>query len=223
MKLKNALIPAGLIGLGMMLGSAHAAFASPAVEETKVAAVVVDDKALETRIEAAMKKDTTLTNQDVDVDVDKGVVTLTGSVRSETRKTRAGQLAKVQGVTRVDNKLKIDANAGKGTTAKVEQTTKAAGHEVAHDAKVVGEKTVDAAKATGGAVDSGWITTKISSDFVDEALLKGSNINVDTTDHVVTLKGTVTSAAGSDRAAVIARRTDGVKSVVNQLVISAAK
>src|SRR4029453_78555 len=100
---------------------------------------------------------------------------------------------------------------------------KAAGHEVAHDAKVGGEKTVDAAKATGGAADSGWITTKISSDFVDETLLKGSNINVDTTDHVVTLKGTVTSAAGSKRAEVIARGTDGVKGVVNQLVVSAAK
>ena len=170
-----------------------------------------------------MKKDTTLTNQTVDVDVDKGVVTLTGSVRSTSRKTRAGQIANITGVTRVDNKLKIDANAGKGVTAKVEQTTKDAGHEVAHDTKVAGEKTVDAAKATGGAADSGWITTKISSDFVDEALLKGSNINVDTTDHIVTLKGTVTSAAGSERAEVIARGTDGVKGVVNQLVVSAAK
>jgi hyperosmotically inducible periplasmic protein len=126
-------------------------------------------------------------------------------------------------VTRVDNQLKVDANAGKSVPAKVVAATKDAAKDTAHGAKVVGEKTEDMAAATGGAVTSTVITAKISSNFVNEALLKGSKINVDVTDHVVTLKGTVTSSAGSARAETIARGTSGVTRVVNQLVISAAK
>ena len=223
MKLTNALLSAGLIGLGIVAGYARVASAAPQMAGTKVAVAAVDDKTLTTRIEAAMKKDTTLTNQNVDVDVNKGIVTLTGSVRSATRKTSAGRHANIAGVTRVDNQLKVDANAGKGLTAKVARGTKDVATDVGHGAKVVGVKTADAASATAGTVDSTWITTKISSKFVDEPLLKGSKINVDVTDHIVELKGTVTSAAGSARAQAIAHDTEGVKRVDNKLVVSAAK
>ena len=44
-------------------------------------------------------------------------------------------------------------------------------------------------------------------------------INVDTANHVVTLKGSVKSAAGKARAVALARNTDGVTKVVDQLVI----
>ncbi len=73
---------------------------------------------------------------------------------------------------------------------------------------------------TGEVITDTWITTKVSAQFVDETLLKGSDINVDTDNHVVTLKGTVGSGAAKDRAAAIARDTDGVTSVVNQLVVT---
>ena len=72
---------------------------------------------------------------------------------------------------------------------------------------------------TGEAITDGWITTKVSAKFVDEKLLKGSNINVDTEDHVVTLKGTVGSDAAKARAVEIAGNTEGVVRVVNQLVV----
>ena len=65
----------------------------------------------------------------------------------------------------------------------------------------------------------GWITTKVSAKFVDETLLKDSNINVDTDDGVVTLRGPVASDAAKARAATIARSTEGVTRVVNQLVV----
>ena len=55
--------------------------------------------------------------------------------------------------------------------------------------------------------------------FVGEDLLKGSDINVDTNNHVVTLKGTVTSNAGRDRAIALAKRTSGVQRVVDQLTV----
>lgn len=59
----------------------------------------------------------------------------------------------------------------------------------------------------------------MSAKFVDEKLLKGSNIDGDTKDHVVTLKGPVRSDAAKARAVEIARNTEGVVNVVNQLVV----
>jgi osmotically-inducible protein OsmY len=53
-----------------------------------------------------------------------------------------------------------------------------------------------------------------------EDLLKGSDINVDTKDNVVTLKGSVKSQAGRVKAVQLAKDTDGVKSVVDQLSIA---
>jgi len=58
---------------------------------------------------------------------------------------------------------------------------------------------------------------------VGEDLLKHSNINVDTKNNVVTLNGTVMSMAGKNRAAQLARQTDGVKNVVNNLTIGPKK
>jgi len=223
MKLKNALLSAGLIGLGILVGYTRVVSAAPQTAGAKAVGVAVDDKTLTNRIEAAMKKDKTLSHQSVDVDVNNGVVTLTGSVRTANGKSRAGRHANIAGVTRVDNELKIDANSGKGATSKVMRGTKDVATDIGHGAKVVGVKTADAASATAGAVDSTWITTKISSKFVDEPLLKDSKINVDVTDHIVELKGTVTSAAGSARAQAVAYDTEGVKRVDNKLIVSATK
>ena len=84
----------------------------------------------------------------------------------------------------------------------------------------VGQKTKEIVSTTGEVITDGWITTKVSAKFVDETLLKGSNVNVDTNNRVVTLKGTVGSDAAKARAAAIARGTEGVTRVVNQLVVS---
>ena len=50
-------------------------------------------------------------------------------------------------------------------------------------------------------------------------LLQDAAIDVDTTDRVVTLRGTVASNAAKARAAEIAGRTEGVTHVINQLVV----
>jgi hyperosmotically inducible periplasmic protein len=83
----------------------------------------------------------------------------------------------------------------------------------------VAETTRDVAAATGAAVTDGWITAKLKAKFADEVVLKGSDISVETTDHTVTLKGSVRSAAARSRALEIANGTEGVRHVVNQLVV----
>ena len=85
--------------------------------------------------------------------------------------------------------------------------------------KVAADKLADAATATGAAVSDGWITTKLKAKFADEVGLKGSDITVDTKAHVVTLTGTVLSATARTRAVEIANGTEGVKRVVDGLVV----
>ena len=68
-----------------------------------------------------------------------------------------------------------------------------------------------------------WITTRISAKFDTEDLLHDSNINVDTNDHVVTLHGTVLSAAGRRRAVEVAKSVEGVQRVVDKLTIGPKK
>ena len=90
---------------------------------------------------------------------------------------------------------------------------------VVKGAKVVADKTKDGLSKTGEVMTDGWITTRVNQRFVGEKLLKDSDINVDTSKHVVTLKGTVIGQAGRARAANVARRTEGVRRVVNRLTI----
>jgi hyperosmotically inducible protein len=88
-------------------------------------------------------------------------------------------------------------------------------------AKAVGNTTKKVVSTTGETITDTWINSRVSAKFVDESLLKDSNINVDTDDGVVTLKGHVTSNAGKARAAAIAAGSEGVSRVVNELVIRA--
>ena len=60
---------------------------------------------------------------------------------------------------------------------------------------------------------------KIQSKYFLDADVKGRQIDVDTNDGVVTLKGTVDTAEQKQQAEQIARGTEGVKRVVNQLVV----
>jgi hyperosmotically inducible protein len=83
----------------------------------------------------------------------------------------------------------------------------------------VSEKTKSVAATTGQAVTDSWMTTTLKAKFFNETLLKGSDITVDTTDHVITLKGTVASDAAKARAVALARGTEGVTHVVNHLVV----
>jgi hyperosmotically inducible protein len=94
---------------------------------------------------------------------------------------------------------------------------------VVKDAKIAAGATKDGLSKTGEVMTDSWITTRVAARFVDEPLLKDSNINVDSGKHVVTLKGTVTSKAGRSRATTVARGTEGVHSVVNHLTIGPKK
>ena len=88
---------------------------------------------------------------------------------------------------------------------------------------IAADKTKEGLSKTGEVMTDEWITTRVHARFVNEDLLKNSDISVDTSKHVVTLKGTVVGRAGRTKAGNIARRTEGVRRVVNQLTIGPKK
>jgi len=80
----------------------------------------------------------------------------------------------------------------------------------------------DAAKKTGNAISDSWITLKVHSQFIPEDALSDSDIDVDTKSGVVTLNGTVASEAGRTKAIAIAKATDGVNAVTDNLKVTPA-
>ena len=78
------------------------------------------------------------------------------------------------------------------------------------------------AQAQVSSIKDGWLVMKIHSEFVDEDVLSGSNIDVDVKNGMVTLQGTVPSEAARARAIQSAKNNDGVKGVTDQLRIAPA-
>jgi hyperosmotically inducible protein len=192
----------------------------------QTAAVKPADSTLDEQIEKKISKDPTLKNYKVDVAVDHSIVTITGAVPTDAARRKATQIATITGVARVDNQLVVDPAAPKNLKATVGtagEKTKEGAEKVAEKTKdgavKVGEKTKEGLSKTGEAITDGWITSRVKSKFIGEDLLKDSDINVDTNDHVVTLRGTVMSPAARARAVAQAKEVEGVHRVVDQLTV----
>jgi hyperosmotically inducible protein len=70
-------------------------------------------------------------------------------------------------------------------------------------------------------LDNGALTAKVKTALLTAADVKALQIDVDSKDGVVTLNGTQETAVAVDRAAAVARGTDGVTSVENKLTVKA--
>jgi len=170
---------------------------TPSDKKQVPAATATDDKTLEDRIDYNLETNALVRKYNLDVKVDKGVATLTGDVATAAQKAEAEKLAKVHGVTRVDNRIQIDPN----------------------EDKTVADRVSKGLSRTGESINDAWILAKVKWFHTGADALKGSDINVDVKDGVVTLKGTVKTEAGRARAIALAKDTDGVKRVVDQLTI----
>jgi hyperosmotically inducible protein len=71
-------------------------------------------------------------------------------------------------------------------------------------------------------VDDATITTKVKSAISSDSALKDMEFTVETTDAVVTLRGTAGALDQIARAMAIARSVDGVKGVTNALAVKAS-
>ena len=90
---------------------------------------------------------------------------------------------------------------------------------VASDVKVETEKVADKA---GDELSDAWITTKIQSKFVADHDINARDIHVSSKDGVVTLRGLILNDPMRSLAVAVAKNTDGVKDVVDQLSVTVA-
>jgi len=79
----------------------------------------------------------------------------------------------------------------------------------------------ESGRTVGSGLNDGWLWVKARFDLAAADDLRDSTINVDVDNAVVTLTGTVASAAQKARAEAVAKAVEGVKSVKNQLKVSA--
>ncbi|HZS09130.1 MAG TPA: BON domain-containing protein [Blastocatellia bacterium] len=142
----------------------------------------------------------------VDADVDKNTATLSGTVESEALRTRAVELAKSAhaGLIVMD---KIDVKPRE--LSRSEYTEERAREER--------EKAKSRGETVGSSLDDAWIHTKIVTKLIGNTNTPERKINVDVNNNVVTLRGTVDTPAEKMEAERVAKETDGVKRVVNQL------
>jgi hyperosmotically inducible protein len=75
--------------------------------------------------------------------------------------------------------------------------------------------------SAAGRMRDGWLKSKIAAQLVAEQTLDNSDIDIDVGRGAVELTGAVSSEAARRRAEAIAQATQGVKSVRNNLKVSA--
>jgi osmotically-inducible protein OsmY len=230
---------AGILMLALLIS----ATAGPAFAQT----TAIKDAWLVMKVHSEMVDESVLAGSNIDVDVKNGVVTLQGTVPSEAARSRAVAVAKANdGVKNVVDQLKIapartgdrmDRAADKTARAadRAEDKAQRAGEKTANAAERAGEKTANAAeraadrtaaagRSAGRAVDDGWIKSKIYAQYLADwnTVLNDSNIDVDVNNNMVTLNGTVKTAEAKAKAVSIAKATDGVKGVKDNLRVAAA-
>jgi hyperosmotically inducible protein len=94
---------------------------------------------------------------------------------------------------------------------------------VATAGQEISQKTAEAAKTAQEALSDGALTAKIKAKMALDDRVKALDLNVDTANRVVTVGGKVRTSAERERALALARETDGVKQVVDRLVIDAPR
>jgi len=166
-------------------------FVTVVLAAVMITACAQTDPGITTAVKTKLAADDTVKAYKIDVDTKEGVVTLAGTVDSQAAKSRAIEIANTtKGVKSVVDELRIP-----------EPTAATSGVEV-----------VDMATDAG-------VTTAVKAKFLADPTIAGLKIDVDTKDHVVTLTGVVPSAADKTHTVDVARKTDGVNSVVDKLTI----
>ena len=132
----------------------------------------------------------------IDVDIEHGVATLTGEVESDVERDLAEQVALgVEGVTEVDNRLQVS------------------GEEV--------QRQADSERSFSARINDATTTATVKSKLLWNRNTEGLDIKVSTRNGVVTLEGQAQSDAASELAERLARNTEGVRQVDNQLKVTA--
>ncbi len=168
------------------------------------------DAWIDGKAETVLLMNTNLNNFDINTDVKNGKVMLTGKVNSEVDKELAEELVlSLDGVTEVENDLTvIELKDAKDLTTVDQMNAK---H---HDSTMMDSD-------TESDLTDAKITTVITTRYLFDSEVGGTDIDVDTDNGVVTLKGTVESDAEKQLAMEIANNAEDVRKVVDELTVIA--
>ena len=200
------------------------------------------DAGITTAVKAKFAADDTVKAYQVNVDTRNGVVTLSGDVETATAKEQAIRIARETGGVRdVIDQIQVNEAAATGGvldrdfaadfdtlerkaergTAEVKEEARQAGETIRDVSRDAATKAADtsskaAAKTAAVLADAG-ITSAVKSKLLADTAVRGLAIDVDTDAGVVTLNGSVSSRAEADRAIMLARKTEGVTRVVDNM------
>jgi osmotically-inducible protein OsmY len=136
-----------------------------------------------------------------------GVVELRGRVEDQAAKDEAIRIAReIDGVARVEDRLRVQQDAPREETSPVArgQESPAGGQDDLFEENLFSDT---------------WLTAKVQSKYYLDDDIRGRDIDVTTEDGVTTLKGTVQSEQERRQVVALARTTDGVRDVRDQLVV----
>jgi hyperosmotically inducible periplasmic protein len=180
------------------------------------------DTGITTAVKSKFAADDTVKAYQIDVTTENKIVTLAGNVETSAAKEQAVLLARnTDGVTEVVDRLVVSEAAG--TTGvrepdEVDDDTKL-DEQAAAKAREGQAKVGQAADRAGAVATDAAITTAVKSKLLADPAVGGLKIDVDTDGGVVTLTGTVASRTEADQAIKVARGTDGVTRVVDNLKV----
>jgi hyperosmotically inducible protein len=190
------------------------------------------DAGITTNVKTKLAADDTVKAYQVDVDTRNGVVTLSGDVETTAAKEQAIQIARgTDGVRDVIDQIRVgEAAATAGTRDNdvdvdvdvdddLENKARAGAAEVREEGREAAAKAGDVAGRAGVAVTDAAITSAVKAKFLADTAVSGLKIDVDTSSGMVTLNGMVSSRAEADRAMTLARNTQGVKGVNDNLKV----
>jgi hyperosmotically inducible protein len=186
--------------IALALGVSAVGAQDTAAAPERTAGQVLDDAAITASVKAKLLADERTKAFDINVDTAKAVVTLTGGADSADVKRAAQELAgQVEGVILIKNELIV---AAPGSEARQDANTATASGEVR-----------EAMDEAGDDIDDAWITSKVKTQLLADADVKGTQITVETKANVVTLGGSAETSAARTKAIEIATATNGVAKV----------
>jgi hyperosmotically inducible protein len=115
----------------------------------------------------------------------------------------------------------VAANTNTNTNTRTAQTREEYQRDKERNDREAREQARGSGRTIGTGLNDAWLWTKTRFDLAAADDLRDSTINVDVDNAVVTLTGTVASAAQKTRAEQVAKSVEDVKSVRNQLRVVA--
>ena len=160
------------------------------------------DSGISTSVKSKLIADDMVKARNLNVDTKDQVVTISGEVQSPMEEARAIDIARnTTGVSDVVDKIAVVSPGEPGA------------------APTSGRAPETATSSVGGAISDVGITSEVKSALLADPDVGALHIDVDTNDRVVTLSGSVDSAAEKSRAVELAGRVNNVARVEDKLVI----